>query len=77
MRCLLAITLLAVLMVSARAHAQDDASSAELAKKLQNPIANLISVPPQSDCDFGIGRAQAMRYTLDVQPVIPFSLGKD
>ena len=47
---------------------------AVLAKKLQNPVANLISVPMQSNWDFGIGPAHAMRYLLNVQPVIPFSL---
>ena len=54
---------------------KDDA--AELAKKLQNPVASLISVPLQSNWDFGIGSANAMRYTLNIQPVIPFSLTKD
>jgi hypothetical protein len=54
-------------------------SDAELAKKLQNPIANLISLPLQSNWDWGIGQhgTDAMRYTLNVQPVIPFSLTKD
>ena len=47
---------------------------AELAKQLQNPIAELVSVPLQNNWDFGIGPADAMRYTLNVQPVIPFSL---
>ena len=56
------------------ASAQDEA---ELAKKLQNPIANLISVPMQSNWDFGIGPADAMRYTLNIQPVIPFSLNSN
>jgi hypothetical protein len=65
----------AVLLVSAPAWAQGD-SSAELAKKLQNPVASLISVPLQSNWDFGVGHADAMRYTLNVQPVIPISLGK-
>jgi hypothetical protein len=51
-----------------------NAQAAELAKKLQNPVANLISVPMQSNWDFGIGSTDAMRYTLNVQPVIPFSL---
>ena len=64
------------LMASVPAQAQGD-SSAELARKLQNPVANLISVPLQSNWDFGIGRSDAMRYTLNVQPVIPISLGKD
>lgn len=50
-------------------------NSAELAKKLQNPIANLISVPIQNNWDFGIGSTGAMRYTVNVQPVIPFSMG--
>ena len=64
-----------VLMASVSVRAEE-ASSADLAKKLQNPVADLISVPLQSNWDFGIGRADAMRYTLNVQPVIPFSLGK-
>jgi hypothetical protein len=52
-------------------------STTELAKKLQNPIANLISVPIQSNWDFGYGPEDAMRYTVNVQPVIPFSLTRD
>lgn len=50
---------------------------AELAKKLQNPVANLISMPIQNNWDFGIGPANAMQYTANIQPVIPFSVGKD
>ena len=46
----------------------------ELAKKLQNPVANLISVPLQSNWDFGIGPADALRYTLSVQPILPLTL---
>jgi hypothetical protein len=58
-----------------QAKAADD--SAELAQKLQNPVANLISVPFQSNWDFNIGPAKATRYTLNVQPVVPFSLTDD
>ncbi len=56
--------------------AEDDAKAqaAELAKKLANPVASLISVPIQNNWDFGIGPANAMRYTANIQPVIPFSL---
>ncbi len=50
---------------------------AELAKQVQNPIASLISVPIQNNWDFGIGSANAMRYTANIQPVIPFSLNHD
>jgi hypothetical protein len=55
----------------------EKAASAELAKKLQNPVASLISVPIQNNWDFGIGPANAMRYTANVQPVIPFSLNEN
>jgi hypothetical protein len=50
---------------------------AELAKKLQNPIADLISVPLQNNWDFGIGPADAMKYTVNIQPVIPVSLSPE
>jgi hypothetical protein len=55
----------------------DEDNPAELAKKLQNPVADLISVPLQNNWDFGIGPAEAMRYTVNIQPVIPLSLTKD
>lgn len=52
--------------------------SAELAKKLSNPVASLISVPFQSNFDFGMGpNENGFRYTLNVQPVIPIALNKD
>jgi len=59
--------------------AADDkaAQEAELAEKLQNPVAALISVPIQNNWDFGIGPANAMRYTANIQPVVPLSISKD
>ena len=66
--------LLVAVVQPAVAAAQDEA---ELAKKAQNPVADLISVPLQNNWDFGIGPADAMRYTLNVQPVIPFSISDD
>lgn len=49
----------------------------ELAKKLSNPVASLISVPLQSNIDFGLGTGSGWRYTLNVQPVIPIKLSND
>lgn len=46
----------------------------ELAKKLSNPVASLISFPMQSNFDFKMGTGSGWRYTLNVQPVIPFKL---
>jgi hypothetical protein len=45
-------------------------SQEELANKLNNPVANLISVPLQNNWDFGIGPADAMRYYVNIQPVM-------
>src|SRR3974390_2787452 len=59
------------------AAAEEADPQAELAKKLQNPVADLISVPIQNNWDFGIGPADAMKYTANIQPVIPFSISED
>lgn len=56
---------------------QAAASSTELAKKLANPIADLVSVPFQFNWAPGIGPDEATRFILNVQPVMPFSLNKD
>ncbi len=69
------LCLLLIVAFSSPAVAADN--DAELVKQTQNPIANLVSVPLQNNWDFGIGPADATKYTLNIQPVIPVSLNKD
>jgi hypothetical protein len=53
----------------------DDASA--LAAKLQNPIADLISVPFQNNINFNVGPHQGTQDILNIQPVIPIHLNPD
>ena len=52
-------------------------SNTEIAKKLQNPVADLISVPFQSNTNFGFGPQDGTQEILNIQPVIPFHLNDD
>jgi hypothetical protein len=60
---------------SVSAPASSEASTEELAKAVQNPVANMISVPFQNNLDYGIGTYDRVRNTLNIQPVIPMPLG--
>jgi hypothetical protein len=78
----------AMLVVTARAaFAQSEpadsaatgtAQAEELAKKLSNPVADLISVPFQNNYDWGLNPDHTgWQYKLNFQPVVPFHLSSD
>ena len=49
----------------------------DLAKKLANPISDLVSVPFQFNWEQNVGPNEATRFVLNVQPVMPFAMNKD
>lgn len=75
------VAVLASLLASTRGFPQDEPKhdAAELAKQLSNPVASLVSVPFQSNWDFGVGPGpdNDTRYLLNFQPVLPFAMTKD
>lgn len=80
--------LLAAIAFATPAVAQDQAAAepaeapragggADLAQQLSNPISSLISVPFQHNIDCCFGPEDGVRYTLNIQPVVPVSLSDD
>ena len=55
----------------------DEDESSTLAKKLSNPISDLVSVPFQFNWEQKVGTSELSRFILNVQPVIPFTLNHD
>jgi hypothetical protein len=50
------------------------ANAAALAEKLQNPVADLISLQFQNNFNFGVGEQNGTLYLLNIQPVIPLHI---
>jgi hypothetical protein len=53
------------------------ADDADLAKKVANPVSDLISVPFQFNYDCCFGPANGGRFTLNIQPVVPVKLNEN
>ena len=56
---------------------QESISEGELAKKTQNPVADLISVPIQNNFNFNAGPYNQTQTVINIQPVIPITLNDD
>jgi hypothetical protein len=71
------IVLAMVILISANAAYADvstiDAESS-LAKKAQNPVENMISVPFNNNFNFNYGQDKQLQFVLNVKPVIPIEL---
>lgn len=67
------ISITAIALATTTLHAQE----ADLAQKLANPISDLISLPIQSNIDFGVGPGDGTIWRTNIQPVIPFSISED
>lgn len=57
--------------------AQPHASETELAKQVQNPVGDLISIPVQNNTNPGYGPRNNTQNITNIQPVIPIRLNKD
>jgi len=74
--CLLLISTI-LLAWSHTALAQSDeteSEAAELARKAQNPIASMVSLPFQLNVNFDTGPLEKDQEILNIQPVYPFTL---
>jgi hypothetical protein len=60
---------------SVSAPASPEGGDGDLAKAVQNPVSDMISVPFQNNIDYGIGPHDRVRNTLNIQPVVPMPLG--
>lgn len=66
-------TITALALAATALHAQE----ADLAQKLANPISDLISLPIQSNLDFGVGPGDGTISRTNIQPVIPFGVSEN
>ncbi len=69
---------ISLLLVSATMslQAQTPEEAEKLRKAAQNPVASLISVPIQENWNFGIQPQGRVQNVMNLQPVIPLSLGQ-
>ena len=70
-------SVLALVLLAATESSRADTDVADQAKQSQNPIADLVSVPFQNNTNLNVGPERGTLNVLNVQPVVPVSLGPD
>jgi hypothetical protein len=60
---------------AAEGHAGESAT--EIAKKLQNPVGDLISVPFENYTNFNVGPNKGTQDILEINPVVPIHVNED
>ena len=68
-------------VVASHAAAQDDAATQRgdnerLAREVQNPFSDLITVPFQNTANFGYSPENGLQNVLNIQPVVPVPIAK-
>jgi opacity protein-like surface antigen len=58
-------------------HSRDPSEDEDLRKQSQNPIADLVSLPFQSNTNFNTGPFNRTQEVLNIQPVVPMHLSDD
>lgn len=71
-----ALSLTQITPLNSQAQQPSD-ETGQLQKATQNPVAGLISVPIQSNTNFGIGPFDRNQGVLNIQPVVPVNLGEN
>lgn len=73
--CLLTFALL-LFATAAYSQESQESDEAALAKATQNPLAAMYSLPFQNNTTYGYGPHNRAQNILNIQPVLPFKLGK-
>ena len=71
---LLAASLAVVMPSHAETTGSGESDAEAVAKKLSNPVSDMVSVPLQFNWISGNGPEQDLRFVMNFQPVVPFAI---
>lgn len=75
--CVLCLLFLFLPAIAAGVASAQEGGGSDLARKTQNPVSDLISLPFQNNTNFGIGPDDKTQNILNIQPVWPFPLNDE